>query len=233
MMVIFLYKILIGTPMVNVKTEKIFSPEDEPYKISYGEHAKNFWKWFVSVPKTQHPESDLTGERSANGQENLDSSVFYLSVGKNGTQIERTCNIPNGKGILIPVSVVVVSDKEVPEIPNPTIEDLSKKAKKDQDSVTDMYLRIDGVEYQMEDLSRYRIHTDKFEVNFPKDPIWDVSEGHAMAVADGTYIVSKPLTEGKYTIHWKSSLTCIEREGEPKCIDNNLTQDIKYTIIIK
>jgi hypothetical protein len=220
--------------MINVKTEKIFSPEDEPYKIAYGEHAKNFWKWLVSMPKDHNPESDLTGERSANGQENSESSVFYLSIGPNReAKIERTCNIPTGKGILIPVSVVVVSDKEVPEIPNPSIEDLSKKAKKDQDSVTDMYLRIDDDEYQMEDLSRYRIHTGKFEVNFPENALWDVSEGRAMAVADGTYIVSRPLTEGKYTIHWKSSLTCIEREGEPKCIDNTFIQNIKYTIIVK
>lgn len=94
--------------------------------------AKNFWKWLVSIPKIHIPESDLTGERSANDQTNLKSSIFYLSIGPNGgLAVERTCAIPNGKGILIPVMVVVVSDKEVPEIPNPTIEDLSRKAKKD------------------------------------------------------------------------------------------------------
>ena len=221
-MIIFLYKVFTVITMIDVTTKNIFTPADKPYELSYEEHAKNFWKWFVSIPKPQHPEDDLTGERSANGQINLNSSIFYLCVVKSCTNVERTCTIPNGKGILIPVMVVVISDKEVPDIPNPTIEDMSRTAKKDQDSLTSLYLKIDDEEYQMKDLSKYRIHTDEFEINFPNDPIWTVPGGSAKAVADGHYIVTKPLSKGKHTISWKSSLKCIDREGEPKCLDNNL-----------
>jgi hypothetical protein len=219
--------------MVEFNNANIFTPQDKPYSLTYEEYAKNFWKWLVSIPKTHSPESDLTGERSANGQTNLKSPIFYLSIGPNGgPAVERTCTIPNGKGILIPVMVVVISDKEVPEIPNPTIEDLSRKAKKDQDSVTEMYLRIDNEEYKIEDLSKYRIHTDEFDVKFPQNAIWDVSEGPAKAVADGHYILSKPLSRGEHIVHWKSSLTCVNREGEPKCVDSNFVQNIKYTITV-
>ena len=214
-------------------TTNIFTPSAKPFNLTYQDHAKNFWKWLVSIPKTHTPESDLTGEHSATGQTN-NSPIFFLSIGPNRRPaVKRSCTISNGKGILIPVMVVVVSDKEVPEIPNPTINDLRRKAKKDQDSVTNMHLRIDNEEFNMDDLKKYRIHTGVFNVKFPKNALWDLSEGPAKAIAGGHYIITKSLPKGEHTIHWKSELKCIDREGEPKCIDNSFIQDIKYTVEVK
>ena len=76
--------------------------------------------------------------------------VFYLSDAGGG-QVERTCKVPNGKGLLIPLMTVEVSDKEVPNVP---IEDLHKIAKKNQDSVTSLYLKINDKEYLFEDLEK-------------------------------------------------------------------------------
>lgn len=70
-----------------------------------------------------------------------------------------------------------------------------------------MYLRIDDEEYKMEDLSKYRIHTDQLDIKFPENALWGVSEGPAKAVADSHYVVSKPLSKGEHIVHWKSSLT--------------------------
>lgn len=90
---------------------------------------------------------------------------FYLSGNGEGKS-DRTCKVPAGKGLFIPVMVVEWSDKEVP---NASVEELHKSAKKDQDSVNSLYLKICDKEYNYEDLLKYRTHTDDFEVVFPNN----------------------------------------------------------------
>jgi hypothetical protein len=87
-----------------------------------------------------------------------------LSGNGGGTSV-RTCKVPAGKGLFIPVSPMEVSDKEAP---NRSVEDLHKIAKKDQDSVTSLYLKINDKEYNRAELSKYRIHPGVIEVTFPK-----------------------------------------------------------------
>lgn len=210
-----------------VEDIELFTPQDKPFGLSYQDHIKNFWNWFVSIPKEQHPEKDLTGEGCANGQNNSTSEVFYLS-GNSSNNVERVCEIPNGKGILIPVIIAEMADKEIDleRYPNPTVENLSQIVKKDQDSVTNMYLKINDNEYQKDNISEYRVHTDAFNLNFSKGNIFGVPEGSAIAVADGHYLLTKPLPKGEHNIYWNASLLC---EGDD-CIDNKFHQEVKYTL---
>ncbi len=202
----------------------IFSPESKPYGLSYAEHEKNFWKWSLAIPVNENPVNDPTGEKCPNGQSNTNSSVFYLSF-NNGGKSERTCKVPAGKGLLIPVMQVEKSDKEMP---GASVEELDTSAKKDQDSVNSLYLKIGDKEYKYDDLIKYRTHTDVFEVVFPDKGIFGVIEGGpSKAVADGFYILTEPLTKGNYSIHFKSSLICLD----PGCTEPNFAQDIKYNIV--
>ena len=84
------------------------------------------------------PVEDPTGEKCSIGQENSNSSIFYLSVNAGGRS-DKVCEVPAGKGLLIPVMVVEVSDKEAP---GASEEDLSNAAMKDQDSVNSLYLKV-------------------------------------------------------------------------------------------
>jgi hypothetical protein len=202
----------------------IFPPGSKPYGLTYADHQKNFWKWSLAIPAKDNPVNDPTGEKCANGQTNTNSSVFYLAF-NNGGVSERTCKVPAGKGLLIPVMQVEKSDKE---LPGASVEELDKSAKKDQDSVNSLYLKIGDKEYTYEDLLKYRTHTDDFEVVFPDKGIFGVIKGGpSKAVADGFYIITEPLAKGTYPIHFKSSLIC----PDPDCSDPNFVQDIKYNII--
>jgi hypothetical protein len=201
----------------------IFPPESKPYGLTYAEHAQNFWKWLLSTKPDNSPMNDPTGEKCAVGQINANSSVFYLSPTEGKS--ERSCAVPAGKGLLIPVMQVEISDKESP---GATVEDLHNAAKKDQDSVNSMYLRINDKEYNSDDLNKYRVHTDVFEVVWPDNGLFGVVEGGpSKAVADGRYILTEPLTPGNYTVHFKSSLSCLE----PGCAEPTFAQDVKYNII--
>jgi hypothetical protein len=198
----------------------IFPPGTEPYGISYEQHIVNFWQWLLSIPKDESPWEE---KNCTNGQLGTNSSVYYLS-GNGGGKSERACTVPAGKGLLIPVMVVEISDKEYP---GASVDDLASTARSDQDSVNSLYLKIDDREFNYEDLLKYRTHTKAFDVVFPDDGIMGVTAGGpSKVVADGFYIVTEPLTEGNHTVHYKSSLLCLD----PGCVEPNFAQDIKYAI---
>jgi hypothetical protein len=214
----------VGFSTIDANSIKIYSPGDKPYGLSYEQHIKNFWKWVISLPADKSPWQDQSGKNCTNGQLNTNSSVFYLS-GNGGGISDRTCKIPAGKGLFIPISPFEISDKEAP---NKDVNDLHKIAKKDQDSVTSLYLKIDDKEYSRQDLEKYRISTEDFEVVFPKNGIFEeASEGSSKAIADGYYIITEPLPKGTYTITYKSSL----ENPEAEYTASNFVQDIKYTVI--
>jgi hypothetical protein len=204
----------------------IFPPNTNPYNLTYADHAKNFWIWNLAIPAEANPIDDATGEKCATGQTNTNSTVFYLAY-NNGGVSKRTCEVPAGKALLIPVMQVEKSDKEYP---GASIEQLDQSAKKDQDSVNSLYLKIGDKEYSYQDLLKYRVHTEAFDVTFPDKGIFGVLEGGpSKAVADGFYILTEPLKNGTYPIHFKSSLIC----PDPDCSDPNFVQDITYNIIAK
>jgi len=211
-------------PVLGSQSVNIFPPGSKPYGLTFAEHQKNFWKWVLEIPANESPVNDRTGEKCANGQSNTNSSVFYLSM-NNGGISERTCKVPVGKGLLIPVMQVEWSDKEAP---GASVEELHKSAKKDQDSVNSLYLKMGDKEYKYKDLIKYRTQTDVFEVVFPDNGIFGVIEGGiSNVVADGFYIITEPLIKGNYSIHFKSSLIC----PDPGCAEPNFAQDIKYNIV--
>src|ERR687898_88753 len=204
----------------------IFPLGSTPYGLPYPKHIENFWKWILSIPAKDNPSNDPTGEKCATGQSNTNSSVFYLS-GSGGGKANTVCEVPSGKGLLIPVMTVEWSDKESP---GATIEELHKAAKKDQDSVNSLYLKIGDKEYQYKYLLKYRTHTDNFEVVFPDNGLFGVIEdGPSKVVADGFYIITEPLAKGNYTIYVKSSLICLD----PDCVEPNFAVDNTYNIIAK
>jgi hypothetical protein len=212
-------------PAGGAASVNIFSPETKPYGLSYEDHIKNFWKYITSVPADKNPWNDKTGEDCAVGQSGTNSSVFYLS-GNSGEKSNWTCKIPAGKGLFIPVSPMEISEKEAP---NTSIEDLHRIAKKDQDSVTSLYLKIGDKVYNAEDLKKYRKPTGDFQMVFPKNALFGVSEGNSSAVADGYYVITEPLEKGNYVITYKSSLICPGVD----CLQPNFAQDINYNLIVE
>jgi hypothetical protein len=219
---IFSFTLLLPPVIAASNSVNIFPPGDKPYGLTYAEHIKNFQKWVLKIPAKENPINDPTGAKCANGQSNTNSSVFYLAF-NNGGISERTCKVPAGKGLLIPVMEDENSDKEAP---NSSVQDLDKAAKADQDKVNSLYLKIGDREYNYNDLIKYRTHTDAFDVVFPDNAIYGVIKGGvSKAVADGFYIITEPLTKGTYPIHFKSSLI------DPSNPDTNFAQDIAYTII--
>jgi hypothetical protein len=200
-------------------------PDTKPYGLSYEEHVKNFYKWLLSMPTNENPVNDPTGQKCANGQINSNSSVFYL-VGIGGGISHKTCKVPAGKSIFIPVGTVEASDKEAP---NASVDELNNIAKKDQDSITSLSLKIGDKQYSFDDLKKYRVHTGVFDVVFPKNALFGVTEGKSKVVADGYHIITENLPKGTYTINYKDSLICPGGD----CSAPNFAEDATFTLIVQ
>jgi hypothetical protein len=205
---------------------EIFKPTENPFSQSYEDHIKNYWKFICRLPKDKNPVIDNNGQKDEIVNQNSNAPVFYLNFSRNGGSfVERTCKVPAGKGLFIPVMCVEVSDKEVQ---NSTPERLKTIAKKDQDSVkNDLSVRLDGNE--VSNLRSFRVSTDVFQIEFPENAIFDVSPGSSQAVADGFYIITKPLSPGTHTIDFKGSLESTEEDS----IEQNYSVNVKYTLEVQ
>jgi hypothetical protein len=200
------------------KSVDIHPPESSPYGLTYEQHVENFWKWLLPQPVPSSPWNDQTGINCTNGQSGSNSSVFYLS-GNGGGNSDRTCKVPAGKGLFIPVSPMEISESEAPKS---SIEQLHSIAKSDQDGVTSLFLKINDKEYSLQDLSGYRVDTEDFEVVFPKNALFGVKEGPSKAVADGYYVITEPVEKGNHTVAYSSIIPNVP-----------FAQDIKYNIVVE
>jgi hypothetical protein len=203
----------------------IYPPGSKPYGLTYADHVKNFWKWLLSIPSDQSPINEQKNEgKCAEGQSNSNSSIFFLSQTNGGGKVERTCKVPAGKGLFIPVMRGEASFLEVPTAK--TVKDLSDNVKNDQDGVVSLNLKIEDKEYGLQDLRPYRVHTDDFDVVFARNGLYGQEEGGSTrSVADGYYVITEPLPKGNYTVSFNSILIC----PAPEC--PTFSEDVTYHII--
>lgn len=203
---------------------ELHPPTSEPFGLSYEEHAKNYWKWLISIPAASSPIDDTSGERCNIGQSN-NSSIIYLT-GSGGGEVKRTCHVQEGMSVLFTPSAVEMSDKEGKDV---TIDDMHRVTKADQDSVTQLSVTLDGKTYSFDDLKEYRIHTEPFEVVFPDKGIFGVGIGGiSTIVADGYYLVTQNLTKGTHEINYFSEIRCPMGD----CA-TNFSEDLTYTLIVE
>lgn len=201
-------------------------PKDSnPYSLSYEEHVINYNKYILSIPTDKNPSIDETGKYCTYEQDINNSSIFYTTGGSGGFST-RTCQIPSGLGLFIPIIEVEASTAEVP---GATVEKLHQIAKNDQDNVNSMKLLINNNEYSYEELKKYRTHTKDFEVTFPNDALFGANPGPAKVVADGYYIITSPLSPGNYTIQFGGSLVCLSVD----CLEPSFATDTTYRMIVK
>ena len=145
--------------------------------------------------------------------------MFYLAFNNAGSS-DRTCKVPAGKGLFIPLMQVSWSLLEARQGNLPaTLKDIDQYAKNEQDQIETLQLVIDDKRYKKEELLKYRVHTTPFEIFFGNPPIFDAGEGgFSQTVADGYYVITEPLAKGNYTIHFSSSIP-------------GFLQSIKYAIV--
>ncbi|WP_316150587.1 hypothetical protein [Cupriavidus sp. BIC8F] len=73
-------------------------------------------------------------------------------------------------------------------------------AQKFANYIQDLFVTIDGV--PVTNVTAYRITTDQFSFSAPTPWIFNKVGGNGTAVADGYFLLLKPLSAGTHTIHY-------------------------------
>ena len=169
----------------------IFPPDSQPYGLTYGEWTAKWWQWAHSIPTENNPQLDQTGEDCIQAQ-NQTGPVWFLA-GTGGGSAERTCTIPTGKAILIPIinAAYVGTAGE-------TEEEMRTGVKEWIDTVTTVEASIDGVPLQ--NLSNYRVQSSVFNDTLPNDNVLGEPEGTYLAVSDGYWVFLEPPPPGQHEI---------------------------------
>jgi len=189
----------------------IFPPNIKPFGLSYEDHIKNYWKFALSLPNDVNPWNDETGKMCRNGQEAVNSSIFYLPA-SGGGNFTRVCKIPAGSAIFIPVLIGEYSLLELGKDAKP--EDLPVFAKNDQDNMHVFTLAIGDKKLDTNDLKKYGIVTGLFNLTFPENNLFGTDPGSTLAAADGYYVITEPLEKGTYVIRTYGEM-CTKDDGCP------------------
>jgi hypothetical protein len=187
--------------------DRVFAPDSQPFGLSYGQWSVRWWEWVLSIPTSANPAADNAttgaGVFCGVGQQgpvwNLAGVFSNLSPLPVPT---RTCSVPEGRAILFPVINGECSVAEgTPEA------QLRSCAISQLQPVDVLQAELDGV--PIGDLDDFVFQTPLFTFWLPQDNVIGVSGGPLTthSVADGFFVMLKPLSVGNHTLHFKGGIT--------------------------
>jgi len=191
-----------------------------PFGLTYPQWAAKWHQLWMSMPLQSNPASDPTGKYCLTNQN--DSHVIFL-FGNGGGSSTRSCTVPAEKAIYIGILSNECSFKEFPKF-NSTTDLLNCAVSGNQGaSVT---LTVDGMDFK--NLDNYRVHTDLFEVVFPKNNFQGVEPGQSNAVADMWGVMLMPLSPGEHEVHFTGLVL-----GNPATGTSSFALDQTYHLLVK
>jgi hypothetical protein len=146
--------------------------------------------------------------------------VWFLTGVSNisGTTM-RTCSIPEGTALFVPIANVIFA-ADPPPAPRPTLREMRDFTKSVIDAVTDLLVEIDGVPIRSLDL--FRFTSPVFVLTLREDNIGQAPPGpYFPAVDEGFYVMLTPLPVGEHRLRI--------HEGNPSI---NLVLDVTYHLTV-
>ena len=182
----------------------VLPPDSHPFGKTYGEWSNAWWQWAYSIPVPNNPVLDTTGANCSVGQS---GNVWFLAGTFNsGETITRTCTVPHGKALFVPI---FNSENDNIGVTPPLTADQLRAAlnaffKCCVDPST-FSAEVDGVAIQQ--LGNYRAGQNNPVFSFML-PVKNVYPGsppagtYSPVVSDGYYLMLAPLSTGTHTIHF-------------------------------
>jgi len=174
----------------------VFSVDSKPYGLTVAQWSAKWWQWLLSIPTEKNPAADKTGKDCAVGQPAKD--VWFLTQTTSGPG-ERTCTMPPGRAILLPVSINECSNAENPTL---TTESALRDCAVSGNAVNYMVAIVDGV--KLKNLENYRVQSPLFNLTLPVNNNAGVAAGPTQAVSDAYMVFLKPLSPGKHTLQFSA-----------------------------
>jgi len=188
---------------------QVVAPGKDYKGVSQGEWGARWWEWVMSFPADNNPVGDATGALCADNQ----GGPAWFLAGTFGGNAERSCTIPEGKALVVPLYNFW---NDYP-CPDPSFQPAQGQSLQDfltqglagyLDQTSLLRLELDGK--AVDNPSAYRA-TSGLE-NFKADLSWQaldpcITGDVQQAVSDGYYMIVKPPESGKHTLRIQSAST--------------------------
>jgi hypothetical protein len=189
----------LAAPVAAADGAAFVRPGDTYAGKTYGQWSAAWWQWAANISEPNSPVDDPTG---ANCAVNQAGPVWFLA-GTPGTTSPR-CTIPAGKAILFPV---INGECSQPEGNGTTEAELRTCAAGLMDAVDQTSARVDEDDIPLGPPAkgRFRFVSPPFQITFaPNNGFYPDGSvvGTGLSVADGFYVLLKPLRPGRHTIDW-------------------------------
>lgn len=210
---------------------EVVEPGRTLFGKSYNELTGEWSNWIQKEPLETNPASDPDGRFCHLNQR---GKIWYLA-GTFGGVDDRTCEVPRGKAIFFPIFAVVSFAPDF--LKEPPCQVLTKKVDQIRCDVNDdiaiapnvgLKVRIDGK--RVPDLFAYRVQSEPGGFTFKLGPLFEEEDFGSLspgprfpAVADGYWILLKPLPVGKHEVRFSADF---DTDGNPDLGAN-------YTLIVK
>jgi hypothetical protein len=166
-----------------------------------------WWQWVTSIPASENPMLDPTGEKCMVGQH---GDIWFLAGSWIGSGITRTCAIPANVKLFFPVLNYIGADTpgQCGQGPSRTTASWRAEADVNMDAATNLSATLDGRSAG----KITRVQSKVFALSVPEDnafvaagffcPPGDplVAGNYSPAVDDGYYVQLNPLSVGQHTL---------------------------------
>lgn len=195
----------------------VYSKESSPFGIPYSEWIHRWWQWNTGTPASIHPRDNFTEQKCTSNQ---NGPVWFLPDILTGKE-ERTCSIPAGKAIIVPLLTGDCHNDGTPPIMN---DDELRKCAKEGDEFGAISATLDGQKIQ--NLESYRTQTGFYNITVVKDNVFGNVPGTFKGNADGFFVFLEPPTPGKHDLRLTTSVT------NPTTPTYNYAAEVLYHLII-
>jgi hypothetical protein len=151
--------------------------------LTYAEWSVKWWQWITSIPEKSNPAFDLTGKFVYNGQ-NLSNVTFLCQTieGKD-TIPHRKCNLSSSSFFFMPI----INWISIFGVDGNTDDELINIAREKMNVIEKLELHINE-SFLSSSLRNNRVLSSFFDINLPKENIFDLEEGKRRCVSDGYWI---------------------------------------------
>lgn len=203
--------------MTEIDSERLMYPRNSnPFGKSWEKWAAIWCNWLLSIPRDKNPAVDDTGDNSAQNQ--TDANVWFLTgTFGNNIPVRRKCTVPESKAILF--SILDKEDSFAEDLDIKDEEELAIRARNSMDRLIYLEVYVDG--RRLQNLKKYRVQSEFFDLTFPENNVYDVNPGITRSVCDGYWVFLRPLPIGSHVINFSAGVFLPRDDTVTKLMKNS------------